>query len=75
MLDEEKYMTYVHFGSRMDLDVELFDNFYEEDDKDVVQDDDESSISKRDGAEVEVEESVGEGLIMTTKNLMLTSVL
>ncbi len=44
----------------MDLDVELFDNFYEEDDKDVVRDDDERSIGKRDRAEVEVEESVGD---------------
>ena len=61
-LDEEKYRRYVHYGWRMDLDVELFDNFYEEDDKDVVCNDDERSIGEKDGAEIEVEESMGNGI-------------
>ena len=61
-LDEEKYRRYVHYGWRMDLDVELFEKIYEKDDEDVVRDDDERSIGERDGAEVEDEESVGDGI-------------
>ena len=43
-LDEEKYRRFVHWSWRMDLDVELFENYYYEDDEDVIRDDDERTI-------------------------------
>ena len=63
-LDEEKYRRFVHWSWRMDLDVGLFDNYYDDDDEDAIRRDDERSIvaTEDDGddvvATVEDEEEV-----------------